>query len=549
MGYRIFEEGPQGRSIYVDENGRLVINAENSASGLIYQYGPKGRPIMVDGSGALLITGAVSPSVFLATSGYLQSQIDTIMAFDWQDSVLSKTYLVPPSGAIENDRYIVAIGASGAWTGQDDNIVEHNGKVYPSGSLPSGTYPSGSWNVTVANEGMATWVEDENVIYVYNGATWVAFGAIITHNNLAGLQGGQPTEYYHLTANRHNILTAQSGKLFSNAKDSIPEIASTYDLGSVAYPFDNVYAESGNFKDGLQVGSGSFRFSPDGTMRNGTTTLNIDDIVDMTFFANASGDIQTQITNNDTDIAFLQYASGNLDTRILSNDTDITFLQYASGNLDTRVITNTSDIATMQAVSGKWYRNDADLIPAAASTYDIGSAADSFKDLYAGSGSFTTGLGVTTTSDTVGMELTTTASGTVLDIDAATGDAILIGLNKGAGSANVIQITNAGTGYDIRGNANTWNVDSAGAATFVSANGMKGIHRETISGGPSAWTVSGVLYYSDVTHGLGVQNVIVQYYDSATNESIGVDHHEAMTTNLLRVFASSSGSISTVILG
>jgi hypothetical protein len=55
MGYHIFDVGPQGREIYVDENNRLILNAAPSASGYIFQYGPKGRPLLVDASGRLLV--------------------------------------------------------------------------------------------------------------------------------------------------------------------------------------------------------------------------------------------------------------------------------------------------------------------------------------------------------------------------------------------------------------------------------------------------------------------------------------------------------------
>jgi hypothetical protein len=78
MEWRMFEEGPQGRAIYVNESGALIINADNAASGYIYSYGPKGYPIMVDGSGALKVAGAVSPAALSAASGYLQGQIDTL---------------------------------------------------------------------------------------------------------------------------------------------------------------------------------------------------------------------------------------------------------------------------------------------------------------------------------------------------------------------------------------------------------------------------------------------------------------------------------------
>ena len=54
---------------------------------------------------------------------------------------------------------------------------------------------------------MAVWVEDEDVLYTYNGSSWVKFGATITHNNTSGLQGGTTNQYYHLTSAQYTDLT------------------------------------------------------------------------------------------------------------------------------------------------------------------------------------------------------------------------------------------------------------------------------------------------------------------------------------------------------
>lgn len=89
---------------------------------------------------------------------------DTVGIIDWQESVKDKdvtdpSLLTPSLG----DRYIVGVGAIGAWAGQDNNIAEYNGT---------------GWDFTTANEGMGCYVEDEDLIYIYNGSAWVSLGSV-----------------------------------------------------------------------------------------------------------------------------------------------------------------------------------------------------------------------------------------------------------------------------------------------------------------------------------------------------------------------------------
>jgi hypothetical protein len=76
-------------------------------------------------------------------------------------------------------------------------------------------YTGTSWSGIQPNEGFATWVEDEDVIYVYNGpypsGQWVKMASVTQHNNLAGLQGGTAGEYYHLTSTQFSDLTDFGG--------------------------------------------------------------------------------------------------------------------------------------------------------------------------------------------------------------------------------------------------------------------------------------------------------------------------------------------------
>jgi len=147
---------------------------------------------LVNGTRAFTGTvGGIYPTAtnHLTTKEYVDQ---LVQGLDWQDSVLDFSLAV--SGvAVEGNRYI-ALDTSGNWT--EDYIMEYTGTA---------------WSGTAPNEGFATWVEDEDALYVYNGSDWVKFGSTITHNNLNGLQGGTSDEYYHLTSTMYTDLTSAGG--------------------------------------------------------------------------------------------------------------------------------------------------------------------------------------------------------------------------------------------------------------------------------------------------------------------------------------------------
>lgn len=125
--------------------------------------------------------GGITPtsSSKLATKGY----VDTVATgLDWQDSVLD-ILDDPPGVPAEGDRYLIGTG-TGVWAGKDDNIAEYNGA---------------SWDFTAPDEGMCTWVMDENLNYVYNGAAWVKMGTTIDHGDLVGLADDDHTQYHNNT--------------------------------------------------------------------------------------------------------------------------------------------------------------------------------------------------------------------------------------------------------------------------------------------------------------------------------------------------------------
>jgi len=118
----------------------------------------------------------------LTTKQYVDSQYSGL---DWQDSVITMSGTAPGSPST-GDRYLITTGA-GDWAGHDDEIVEWDGD---------------SWEYTVPNEGFATWVEDEDVIYVFDGTNWIRLGTIVDHGNLTGLEDDDHLQYVPTDAAR-----------------------------------------------------------------------------------------------------------------------------------------------------------------------------------------------------------------------------------------------------------------------------------------------------------------------------------------------------------
>lgn len=154
--------------------------------------------ILADGTRAFTgVVIGVTPTAdnHLTTKQYVDQ---LAQGLDWQDSVLS--FAPAASGvAAEGNRYI-ASETGGGWT--EDYIYEYIGTT---------------WSGFAPNEGFATWVEELDALFVYNGTDWVRFGSTIIHNNLSGIQGGTTDEYYHLTSDEYTSLTANGG--VENASD------------------------------------------------------------------------------------------------------------------------------------------------------------------------------------------------------------------------------------------------------------------------------------------------------------------------------------------
>ena len=144
--------------------------------------------------------GSPTADTDAATKGYVDS---LVQGLDWQDSVKDRDLTEPPATPSTGDRYLVASGATGDWTGHDNEIAEYNGST---------------WEFTAPNDGMAVWVEDEDILLVYNGSAWVRFGSTIDHGNLNGLGDDDHPQYLNTTRGdaRYYTQTQLDGGVLDN---------------------------------------------------------------------------------------------------------------------------------------------------------------------------------------------------------------------------------------------------------------------------------------------------------------------------------------------
>jgi len=126
----------------------------------------------------------------------------------WLNPVISKTLMTPPASPNVGDRYIIPSGANGNWAGQDNNIAEWN---------------SWCWEFTNHQKGFVLYVNDENKIYACDGIIWAELSSGVTdHSLLSNIQGGAPSEYYHLSNSEYLSMTGnKSNNLILASPDTI----------------------------------------------------------------------------------------------------------------------------------------------------------------------------------------------------------------------------------------------------------------------------------------------------------------------------------------
>jgi len=104
----------------------------------------------------------------LVTKDYVDAHI---AGLDWQESVIDKDLTEPPKAPNDGDRYLLFNDPTAAWPSAKGTKVKKNDIV---------TFDRKLWVITTPDEGTATFVEDENVAYLFMDGTWTPFLAAPT---------------------------------------------------------------------------------------------------------------------------------------------------------------------------------------------------------------------------------------------------------------------------------------------------------------------------------------------------------------------------------
>lgn len=86
---------------------------------------------------------------------------DAFRKINNMSAVISRTDTVPGAPSAY-DLYIVPASATGAWSGQDDDLAWYNGST---------------WEFYTPYEGVFVWVQDDDQLVYWNGTAWAAFSS------------------------------------------------------------------------------------------------------------------------------------------------------------------------------------------------------------------------------------------------------------------------------------------------------------------------------------------------------------------------------------
>lgn len=141
-------------------------------------------------------------AVALVEQAQAQKEVTVNQAFARIDALLntgaqSRSIATPPSSPVDGDVYIVAASPTGDWAGQADKIA----------------YYYGIWRFITPLEGATLWVNDEDLLYSYNGTSWVLANNPSEFQNLTMLG-------INATADSTNKLSVASGAVLFNHNGS-----------------------------------------------------------------------------------------------------------------------------------------------------------------------------------------------------------------------------------------------------------------------------------------------------------------------------------------
>jgi uncharacterized protein YaiE (UPF0345 family) len=163
-------------------------------------------------------------------------------------TIADRDLTAPPATPAESSRYLVASGASDAWSGYDDKIA---------------VFADGAWTFHTPQEGWLAWIADEDIFLVYDGVNWT--GAATENATRLGVNTTSDTS--------NRLAVASEALLFTHAGAGVQaklNKASSSNVASILFQTD----WSGRAEIGC-LGDDDFRFkvSADGSIFNTGLTL------------------------------------------------------------------------------------------------------------------------------------------------------------------------------------------------------------------------------------------------------------------------------------
>jgi len=152
--------------------------------------------------------------ITLVDQSQAQKEITVNEAFTCLDAILntgakSRVTNTPPGSPATGDLYIVGTSPTGAWSGEAKMLA----------------YYDQIWRFIPPNAGMTLWVNDESLIYTYNGTSWIASinGETNTASNLGagtgiyGTKVGMDLRFKSLLAGTNVTISNTSNDITINA--------------------------------------------------------------------------------------------------------------------------------------------------------------------------------------------------------------------------------------------------------------------------------------------------------------------------------------------
>jgi len=130
--------------------------------------------------------------VFGPSGGLIAVHDHTFLVVDQDvtDEIIDKDLTSPPGSPADKDKYIVPVGATGAWSGKDKKITEWESST-------------SSWLFAIPKRGQAVWIIDEKLEYHYDDifptGVWISGIQDVTHAGLPDLGADGHTQYHNDT--------------------------------------------------------------------------------------------------------------------------------------------------------------------------------------------------------------------------------------------------------------------------------------------------------------------------------------------------------------